>query len=81
MPPLVPLLVLLVPLVAMVLGLSRPWQGAREWLATAWPFRAVVFPGRPPTPWPVWEKLPWRDEAVPRIGADATSIVLSLIHI
>ena len=24
----------------------------------AWPFRAVGFPGRAPTSWDVWEKLP-----------------------
>ena len=48
----------------------------RDWLATAWPFRAVGFPGRPPTPWSVWEKLPWRDEAVPRIGADAATVLM-----
>ena len=50
---------------------------ARDWLKDAWPFRqAVVFPGRGDMPWPTFEALPWRDEAVPRIGADAKTLVM-----
>ena len=47
----------------------------RAWLRDAWPFRHVAFPGRGDTPWPVFETLPFRDEAVPRIGADALTVI------
>ena len=41
-----------------------------------WPFTAVCWPGRQRWSWDVFEKLPWRGEAVPRVALDATSVVL-----
>ena len=47
----------------------------RQWMKDAWPFEAVAYPGRGATPWPVFEEMAWRDEAVPRIGADAQTVI------
>lgn len=48
----------------------------RMWLDTAWPFTSVAYPGRAGCEWPLFEAVAWRDEAVPRIGLDATSVVM-----
>lgn len=46
----------------------------RDWLQESWPFKNVAFPGRGETPWPTFEALPFRDEAVPRIAKDAETV-------
>ena len=46
----------------------------RSWMVSTWPFQAVIYPGRPETPWDAFDQLPYREEAVPRLCADATTI-------
>eukprot|EP01062_Namystynia_karyoxenos_P069373 TRINITY_DN64886_c0_g1_i1.p1 TRINITY_DN64886_c0_g1~~TRINITY_DN64886_c0_g1_i1.p1 ORF type:complete len:540 (+),score=151.71 TRINITY_DN64886_c0_g1_i1:74-1621(+) len=53
----------------------RAWLESRAW-AEAFPAAAVCFPGRGEHSWDAFDALPWRDEDVPRIGADATTVVL-----
>ena len=48
----------------------------RAWLREAWPFKKVAFPGRGDTPWASFEELPFRNESVPRIGADAKTVFM-----
>ena len=48
----------------------------RRWIADKWPFASVAFPGRAGLPWEAYEALPWRDEAVQRIGADAQTLIV-----
>ena len=50
-------------------------QLCHEWLQGAWPFKNVAFPGRGGMPWPTFEQLPFRDEAVPRIANDAKTVI------
>jgi hypothetical protein len=46
----------------------------RSWIAEAWPFKAVAYPGRDPT-WAAFEQVPHREEAVPRIDESAQTVV------
>ena len=46
----------------------------RSWIAEAWPFEAVAYPGRDHM-WVTFGQTPFRDVAVPRIGEDAKTVV------
>lgn len=46
----------------------------RAWIAAAWPFTQPCFPGRDQS-WDEMDALPWRGDMVPRIAADAQTVV------